>query len=125
MNDPFSLMSGFRRDVDEICALLGYYAASCGNCLPTFYYFKFHFFCDFYSYMFIFILLIVLFLLLLFLFISIVIYNSLFVINTFVYLVYFPFLLLLHSIRFSPIILTLLHRQRLATMRPVLAEVSH
>jgi hypothetical protein len=30
------LMSGFRSDVDEICALLGYYAASCGNCLPTF-----------------------------------------------------------------------------------------
>jgi hypothetical protein len=25
----------FHRDVDEICALLGYYAASCGNCLPT------------------------------------------------------------------------------------------
>jgi hypothetical protein len=31
-----SLISGFRRHVDEICALLGYYAASCGNCLPTF-----------------------------------------------------------------------------------------
>jgi hypothetical protein len=31
-----SLISGFRRDADEICALLGYYAASCGNCLPTF-----------------------------------------------------------------------------------------
>jgi hypothetical protein len=30
------LISGFRRDVDEICGLLGYYAASCGNCLPTF-----------------------------------------------------------------------------------------
>jgi hypothetical protein len=30
-----TLISGFRRDV-EICALLGYYAASCGNCLPTF-----------------------------------------------------------------------------------------
>jgi hypothetical protein len=30
------LISGFRRYVDEICALLGYYAASCGNCLPTF-----------------------------------------------------------------------------------------
>jgi hypothetical protein len=30
------LISGFRRDVDEICALLRYYAASCGNCLPTF-----------------------------------------------------------------------------------------
>jgi hypothetical protein len=24
------------RDVDEICVLLGYYAASCDNCLPTF-----------------------------------------------------------------------------------------
>jgi hypothetical protein len=31
-----TLISGFRRDVDEIRALLGYYAASCGNCLPTF-----------------------------------------------------------------------------------------
>jgi hypothetical protein len=30
------LISGFRRDADEICALLGYYAASCGNCLTTF-----------------------------------------------------------------------------------------
>jgi hypothetical protein len=30
------LILGFRRDVAEICALLGYYAASCGNCLPTF-----------------------------------------------------------------------------------------
>jgi hypothetical protein len=29
-------VSGFRRDVDEICALLGYYAASSGNPLPTF-----------------------------------------------------------------------------------------
>ena len=27
-----SLISGFRRDVDEKCTLLGYYAASCGNC---------------------------------------------------------------------------------------------
>jgi hypothetical protein len=35
-NIPLSLISGFRRDVDEICGLLGYYAASCGNCLPTF-----------------------------------------------------------------------------------------
>jgi hypothetical protein len=26
----------FRRDVDEVCRLLGYYAASSGNCLPTF-----------------------------------------------------------------------------------------
>ena len=25
-----------QRRVIEICALLGYYAASCGNCLPTF-----------------------------------------------------------------------------------------
>jgi hypothetical protein len=31
-----TLISGFRCDVDEICALLGYYPASCGNCLPTF-----------------------------------------------------------------------------------------
>jgi hypothetical protein len=30
------MISRFRRDVDDICALLGYYAASCGNCLPTF-----------------------------------------------------------------------------------------
>jgi hypothetical protein len=30
-----SLISGFRRDVDEICDLLGYYTASCGNCLLT------------------------------------------------------------------------------------------
>jgi hypothetical protein len=30
------LISGFRRDVDKIFSLLGYYAASCGNCLPTF-----------------------------------------------------------------------------------------
>jgi hypothetical protein len=30
------VISGFRRDVDKIWALLGYYAASCGNCLPTF-----------------------------------------------------------------------------------------
>jgi hypothetical protein len=30
------VISGFRRDVDEICALLGYYAASNGNPLPTF-----------------------------------------------------------------------------------------
>jgi hypothetical protein len=29
------LISGFRRDVDEICGLLGYYTASCGNYLPT------------------------------------------------------------------------------------------
>jgi hypothetical protein len=31
-----TLISGFHRDVDEICDLLGYYAVSCGNCLPTF-----------------------------------------------------------------------------------------
>jgi hypothetical protein len=31
-----TLISGFHRDVYEICALLGYYVASCGNCLPTF-----------------------------------------------------------------------------------------
>jgi hypothetical protein len=30
-----NLILGFRHNVDEICALLGYYAASCGNCLPT------------------------------------------------------------------------------------------
>jgi hypothetical protein len=30
------LISGYRRDIVEICALLGYYAASCGNCLSTF-----------------------------------------------------------------------------------------
>jgi hypothetical protein len=30
------VISGFSRDVDEICALLGYYAASSGNPLPTF-----------------------------------------------------------------------------------------
>jgi hypothetical protein len=31
-----SVISGFRRDVDEIFALLGYYAASSGNPLPMF-----------------------------------------------------------------------------------------
>jgi hypothetical protein len=30
-----SLISGFRRDVDVIYGLLGYYTASCGNYLPT------------------------------------------------------------------------------------------
>jgi hypothetical protein len=30
------MISGFRSDVDEICALLGYYAATSGNPLPTF-----------------------------------------------------------------------------------------
>jgi hypothetical protein len=33
-----SVISGFRRDVDGIWALLGYYAASSGNVLPTFRY---------------------------------------------------------------------------------------
>ena len=28
-------ISGFRREVDENCALLGYYAASSGNSFPT------------------------------------------------------------------------------------------
>jgi hypothetical protein len=31
-----SVISGFRRHVDDICALLGYYAALNGNPLPTF-----------------------------------------------------------------------------------------
>jgi hypothetical protein len=30
------MIPGFARDVDEICALLPYYAASSGNFLPTF-----------------------------------------------------------------------------------------
>jgi len=30
------VISGFRREVDENCALLGYYAANSGNLLPTF-----------------------------------------------------------------------------------------
>jgi len=30
------VISGFRREVDKNCALLGYYAASCGNFLLTF-----------------------------------------------------------------------------------------
>jgi hypothetical protein len=30
------MTSGFRRDVDEICALLGYYSAYSGNSVPTF-----------------------------------------------------------------------------------------
>jgi hypothetical protein len=33
---PTFVISGFRRDVDGICALLGYYAASSGNPLLTF-----------------------------------------------------------------------------------------
>jgi hypothetical protein len=32
----YTLISGFRRDFDEICGFLGCYVASCGNCLPTF-----------------------------------------------------------------------------------------
>jgi hypothetical protein len=36
LNPLGTLISGFRHDVDDICALLGYYATSCGNCLPTF-----------------------------------------------------------------------------------------
>jgi hypothetical protein len=36
LNYCLTLISGFRSDVDEICGLLGYYAASCGNSLPTF-----------------------------------------------------------------------------------------
>jgi hypothetical protein len=31
-----AMISGFRRDADEICALIGYNAASGGNPLPTF-----------------------------------------------------------------------------------------
>ena len=30
------MVPGFRREADENCALLGYYAASSGNFLPTF-----------------------------------------------------------------------------------------
>jgi len=30
------VISGFHREVDENCALLGYYAANNGNSLPTF-----------------------------------------------------------------------------------------
>jgi len=29
-------IAGFRREADENCAVLGYYAASSGNLLPTF-----------------------------------------------------------------------------------------
>jgi len=32
----FCVISGFRRKVDKICALLGYYAACSGHFLPTF-----------------------------------------------------------------------------------------
>jgi hypothetical protein len=31
-----SMISSFRREVDEICVLLGYCVASSGNSLPTF-----------------------------------------------------------------------------------------
>jgi hypothetical protein len=30
------VISGFHREADEICVLLGYYAARSGNLLPTF-----------------------------------------------------------------------------------------
>jgi hypothetical protein len=46
------------------------------------------------------------------------------IINTFLYLVYFRSLLLLHSIKFSPIILTLPQGQHLSILRPGLAKVS-
>jgi len=32
------VISGFRLEVDEMCALLGSYAALSGNCVPTFRY---------------------------------------------------------------------------------------
>ena len=32
----FSMISGFRREVNKNCALLSYYAASSGNFLPKF-----------------------------------------------------------------------------------------
>ena len=35
-SDNVTVTSGFRRDVDVICSLLGYYAASSGNSVPTF-----------------------------------------------------------------------------------------
>jgi hypothetical protein len=35
-NHVFEVILGFRSDVDEICVLLGSYAASSGNPLPTF-----------------------------------------------------------------------------------------
>jgi hypothetical protein len=35
-NFVLSVISGFRRDAEELCALLGYYAASSGNPLRTF-----------------------------------------------------------------------------------------
>jgi hypothetical protein len=36
MRNLLTFISGFRRDVGEVCGLLGYYTASCGNYLPTF-----------------------------------------------------------------------------------------
>jgi hypothetical protein len=30
------VISGFRRHLDDICALMGYYAALSGSCVPTF-----------------------------------------------------------------------------------------
>jgi hypothetical protein len=36
MTNDISVISDFRRDVDDIYAPLGYYAASSGNPLPTF-----------------------------------------------------------------------------------------
>jgi hypothetical protein len=35
-NKPSCVISGFRREVDEICALLGYYTVHSVNFLPTF-----------------------------------------------------------------------------------------
>jgi hypothetical protein len=35
-NGNEALVSGFCCDVDDICALVGYYAASCNNCILTF-----------------------------------------------------------------------------------------
>jgi hypothetical protein len=97
------------------CTRLGYYAASCGNCLPTFrdnlsvpssrvksplfFYFYFYCFIVFIYFLFIFYLFNYLFY-----FIS-----SFSPFYTFVPLVHFPSLLLLHSIHFSPITLTFLH----------------
>jgi hypothetical protein len=36
IRNVFCVISGFRREVTENCALLGYYAVSSGNFLPTF-----------------------------------------------------------------------------------------
>ena len=35
-NLPCGVISGFRREVDENCTLLGYYAASSGNFVPAY-----------------------------------------------------------------------------------------